>query len=163
MPLSGHKSFSLGRQHLAFFGVQLILIKQEMGRNVRHICRLLQQLTQDLESRCRLLAELPRSSPCWNFLLQFEWGSLIKSLKSRAFAQYAPLPSLQSTITCNLFTHNEGAPDLIRCLQLCLREHWVTSLCSSFFVLLFQAVERWTCMLCFHSFKLLKDWWMTGA
>lgn len=159
MQLSGHKSFILGRQHLAFFGVQLILIKRGMGRNVRHICRLLQQLTQDLELLCCCLASC--SSPRRNFLLQFEWGSLIKSLKSRAFAQYAPLPSLQSTITCNLFTHNEGASDLSR-LSVAAFVWTVTEL--AFFSLFCYDFRR--CKgghACFHSFKWLNNWWMTGA
>ena len=157
--LSGHKSFGLGRQQLAFFGVQLILIKQEMGRNVRHICRLLRQLTQDPESRCLFLAELHAHLHVEIFCSSFEWGSLIKSLKSRAFAQYAPLPSLQSTIACNLFTHNEGASRLIRCRFLCLCKHGENSL------------STWCCSSrqCrggharFHCFKWPKDWWMTGG
>lgn len=157
MPLSGRKSFSLGRQHLAFFGVQLILIKREMGSNVRHICRPLQQLTQDLQSWCRFLAQLLHSSPCWNFLLQFQWGSLIKSLKSRAFAQYAPLPSLQSPITRNLFTHNEGASDLIRCLLLLFCEHWLSSLSSLFCVILPGRVK-----VDMHAFTALNYWRIDG-
>lgn len=72
MLLSGRKSFSSGRQQLAFFGVQLILIKQEMGRNVRHICRLRRQLEQDLESRCRLLAELSTHRRVEMFCSSFE-------------------------------------------------------------------------------------------
>lgn len=157
MPLRGHKSFSLGRQQLAFFGVQLILIKQEMGRNVRHICRLLQQLTQDLESRCRFLAELLTHLHAEIFCSSFEWGSLIKSLKSRAFAQYAPLPSLQSTITCNLFTHNERASDLIRGLTLCLCEHGESSLSSWFCVILPGGVK-----VDAHAFTALNYWKIDG-
>lgn len=155
MLLSGLKSFSLGRQHLAFFGVQLILIKQGMGRNVRHICRLLQQLAQDLELMCRCPASC--SSLCWNFLLQFEWGSLIKSLKSRAFAQYAPLPSLQSTITCNLFTHNERASDLSRCLELCLCEQRVSSHSSLSSVIISGSVK-----VDMHAFTALNYWTIDG-
>lgn len=154
MPLSGRKSFRLRRQHLAFFGAQLILIKQGMGRNVRHICRLQQQLTQDLEPLL-LPGRASRSSPCWNFLLQFEWGSLIKSLKSRAFAQYASLPSLQSTITCNLFTHNEGASLSVASLVLTVSSFLFVFCCD------FSQCEGGHA--CFHSFKLLSDWWMTEA
>lgn len=150
--LSGHKSFGLGRQQLAFFGVQLILIKQEMGRNVRHICRLLRQLTQDPESRCLFLAELHAHLHVEIFCSSFEWGSLIKSLKSRAFAQYAPLPSLQSTIACNLFTHNEGASHLIRCLFLCLCKHGENSLSTRWCVALPGSVEVDT-----HAFTVLND------
>ena len=147
MLLSGRKSFRLGRQQLAFFGVQLILIKQEMGRNVSHICRLLQQLTQDLELRRRFLAELLAHLHVEIFCSSFEWGSLIKSLKSRAFAQYAPLPSLQSVITCNSFAHNEGSVKFwfVVSGSVCVntqRVHFPLG-----FVLFFQAVQRWTCML----------------
>lgn len=126
-----------------------------MGRNMGHICRLLQQLTQDLELLCRCLASC--SSPCWNFPLQFEWGSLIKSLKSRAFAQYALLPSLQSTITCNLFTHNEGASDWSRCLSPRLCEQWVSSLSSLSSVRISGSVK-----VDMRAFTGLNDWTVNG-
>lgn len=90
------------RQRLVFFGVRLILIRQQMGINVRHICLLLEQLTPGPECLLLLLAQPLTHLHVGIFRSTLSEVSLIKPLKAKAFAQYAPPPSLRRGIARNL-------------------------------------------------------------
>ena len=82
--------------------------------------------------------------------LQFEWGSLIKPLRSKAFSQYALLPSLQSTITCHSFDYNNESWMSVR--------DWVSppwNVCMwCVFVLVYVHVWRLCALLSCHPFFL---------
>ena len=75
-----------------------------MGRNLRHICLLLEQLAQSPEHLRHCQAQTQPHLHVGIFRPTLIPVSLIKPLKAKAFAQYAPLPSLWRVIICNLST-----------------------------------------------------------